>query len=209
MCVRFAALAVAIALVVAACSGATTSRGNAGASCASAGGFCTVAECAQQAPTSAQDCSPNGGFGGFYCCRRAEDAGSDDSGGGADANGQSCAERTADAHDALLAAASKALAADVSCTSDSDCTLASDNSVCGDGYGCGIVVNQAGAAALQAAIAKVNATTCAGFLADGCQPPIALPCAPLLPSCVAGACSDFPVPPSDDAGDAASDGAGE
>jgi hypothetical protein len=141
----------------------------------------------------------------------AGDAGTD--AGDADSStsdgSQSCAERTADARDALLAAASQALAADVSCTSDSDCTLASDNSTCGDGYGCGIVVNQAGAAALQAAIAQVNAITCAGFLADGCQPPIALPCAPLLPSCVAGACSDFPVPPSDDAGDAASDGASE
>ena len=84
MFARFAALAVAMAFVVAACGGATTSTDNAGASCASAGGFCTVAECAQQAPTSAQDCSPNGGFGGFYCCLRAEDAGSDDSGGGAD-----------------------------------------------------------------------------------------------------------------------------
>jgi len=83
MFARFAALAVAMAFVAAACGGATTSSDNAGASCASAGGFCTVAECAQQAPMGAQDCSPNGGFGGFYCCLRAEDAGSDDSGGGA------------------------------------------------------------------------------------------------------------------------------
>jgi hypothetical protein len=42
--------------------------------CMASGGFCTVGECAKQAASSAQDCSPNGGFGGFYCCLEGEDA---------------------------------------------------------------------------------------------------------------------------------------
>jgi hypothetical protein len=122
--------------------------------------------------------------------------------GGACSSGQSCAERTSDARNAMLAAASQAYDADVGCTRDSDCILASDNGTCGDGYACGIVVNAAGAAALQAVIAKINATTCANFVADGCEPPVAPPCAPSIPSCVAGKCQSFPGP--EDAGTDAS-----
>ena len=80
---------------------------------------------------------------------------------------------------------------------------------CGDGYACGVVVNQAGAAALQATISRVNATTCVGFAADGCQGPIPPPCVPLMPSCVGGTCRDYPGPPGADAGTDASDGASE
>jgi hypothetical protein len=65
-----------LAATLIACGSSSPAR--AGASCGAAGGRCTVAECAKMAPPSAQDCSPNGGFGGFFCCLSPADAGSAD-----------------------------------------------------------------------------------------------------------------------------------
>jgi hypothetical protein len=107
--------------------------------------------------------------------------------------------------DQLLEQAASELApaeAEQSCTKDSDCVFASTSVDCIGGYSCGLIVNQAGAAALDAAVAQVNATTCATFAARGCVTPSALgnpllPCAPSVGYCVAGQCNGFPPPPED------------
>jgi hypothetical protein len=110
----------------------------------------------------------------------------------------------------LLEEAANALApavAERSCTKNSDCVIASSRPACGSSYYCGVVVNQAGAAALDAAVAQVNATTCATFAAEGCVAPLLPlpPCLPLTgPYCVAGACSGFPGPDDDAGADAGS-----
>jgi hypothetical protein len=69
--------------------------------------------------------------------------------------------------------------------------LASNDTACN--VSCGVVVNEAGAAALDTAVAQVNATTCATFFAEGCKPNPAPPCAP-IPGvyCIKGQCSGFP-----------------
>jgi hypothetical protein len=80
---------------------------------------------------------------------------------------------------------------DTSCSTDSDCTVASLQTACFS-TGCGgIVLNQAGAAQLAAAIANINATTCAGYAANHCVAPCCPDC-PLspIPSCVSGMCKD-------------------
>jgi hypothetical protein len=94
-----------------------------------------------------------------------------------------------------------------SCTKDSDCVLAPNSTQCAPI--CEVVTNTAGAAQLAAAIAQINATTCARFVRGGsCEPSVAPPCA-IDPSlwCVHGQCSFFP--PSDDAGAGARDAAGD
>jgi hypothetical protein len=105
-----------------------------------------------------------------------------------------------DADNAVFAASNQAEAepSDMSCTTDGDCVVANNSSICWNG--CGVVLNQTGAAQVESVVAQINATVCATFVADGCQPNPPPPCAPLLPSCVKGTCSDFPEPASDDAG---------
>ena len=77
-----------------------------------------------------------------------------------------------------------------SCTKDSDCILVFDDTACF--RGCGAIVNLAGAAALDAAIAHVNATTCAAFRAASCGGGPG-PCHPILgPSCVERQCTGLP-----------------
>jgi hypothetical protein len=98
----------------------------------------------------------------------------------------SCSQLTTESQNAVATAVSPG--ADVSCTTAADCVVASNSTSCFNG--CGVVVNQAGAAALQAAIAQINSTTCATFVADGCVPNTPPPCAPTIPSCVNSVCSD-------------------
>jgi hypothetical protein len=180
--------------------------------------------CATRAPTSADDCETNPpNPGGFYCCITLDDSGSPSS--GFDASGPdgtspptaldaglgpagsyaslTCAQRTTDADDAVFAASNQAEGepSDTSCATDSDCVVAGNSSICWNG--CGVVLNKAGAAQLQSVVGQINATICATFVADGCKPNPPPPCAPLLPSCVKGTCSDFPGPTSEDAGSGA------
>lgn len=98
----------------------------------------------------------------------------------------SCSQLTGESQNAVAAAVSPD--ADVSCTTTADCVVASNSTNCFNG--CGVVVNQAGAAALQAAIAQINSTTCATFVADGCVPNVPPPCAPMIPACVNSVCSN-------------------
>lgn len=113
-----------------------------------------------------------------------------------DAAPTTCAQRTMDSSNAIAAAAQQA-EADLSCRTDSDCIIAANSTICWNG--CGELVNRAGAAQLSTAIANFNATRCATFVADGCQPNPAPGC-PVIPVyCVAGSCSDMPAASGNDA----------
>jgi hypothetical protein len=137
--------------------------------------------------------------GGVGPCTVGENDGGADDGNSNDASDADiCSERTIAAQNATVAAEWQA-EANLACQADSDCVVAPNSNACSNS--CGVVLNQAGAAQLQAAIAQINATTCANFVDDGCQVNPAPPCTPLLPSCVFGACSGSPLP--DDAGDSA------
>jgi hypothetical protein len=186
-------VAIACILIVA-CTSAPSSTGH---ECAAAGGTCVVGPglgCALQAPSSAQDCNTNPpNPGGAVCCL-------------ASYSGESCAQRTTAAQSATIAALSQA-AADLNCKTDSDCTAASDISTCW--ISCGATLNLDGAAKLQSAIAQINTTICATFVADGCEPNVAPPCAGFGAYCVGGQCQGFPGPPASDGGGAAGDGASE
>ena len=167
-----------LAAILVACGGALSS-GPAGSGCQAAGGSCIVTACENQAPSSAQDCSPNGGFGGFFCCLEPAD------GGGQNA-GPSCAERTSGAEDAAFAGVAQ-VKEDLGCKTDSDCVIANDSNTCWNG--CGFVLNQIGAAQLQSVVSQIDATICATFAADGCTAPPSPPCVPLVPFCENGACA--------------------
>ena len=73
------------------------------------------------------------------------------------------------------------------CEKDEDCTSIAFQSNCFDS--CTRAVNASGASAVSAAVAKVNATTCANYASDGCtrESP---PCAPPTnPKCIAKLCT--------------------
>ena len=114
----------------------------------------------------------------------------------------SCTDQTSQAQSATSLAEAEA-GVDLSCTVDSDCVDAPNSTTCF--LSCGVVLTQAGAAQLGAAIARINATTCANFVADGCQPNPAPPCIGLGAYCVKGQCQGLPGPPSNDAGAGPSD----
>jgi hypothetical protein len=109
---------------------------------------------------------------------------------GSDAGALTCDEQSAAGRLALNAAVA-AVQDDVSCSTDSDCTEVSTQTVCFGAECGGVVVNQAGAAQLAATIAKINATTCESYAANGCSVQCCPNCPPFLyPSCVAGTCQD-------------------
>jgi hypothetical protein len=112
--------------------------------------------------------------------------------------GQTCAQLLSEAQSAVEQAS-----ANVVCATAADCVMASNSSDCWNA--CGVAVNQAGAAALDAALTDVNATTCAAYLAEGCKPNPIPPCVGYDGIyCVAGQCSGF-APPDEDAGDVSID----
>ncbi len=84
------------------------------------------------------------------------------------------------------ASVQSAVDGNLTCSTDADCTVVTFAAVCFDA--CTRVVNRTGVAAVNAAIAKVNAGPCATFASDGCQVETP-PCAPPQPArCNAGQC---------------------
>ena len=100
------------------------------------------------------------------------------------ASGGSCQEREDAAKKAILAAAEGGKA----CAGDADCSVVELRSSCSDG--CSRAVSAQGAAAVKAAAERLDGSTCAQFVKDGCSvhhPP----CAPPGPArCTAGVCSN-------------------
>ncbi len=99
----------------------------------------------------------------------------------------SCAEREQMAGDQIAAAIA---AADNSCTADADCVAAAAQTACHDSCG-PVVTSQAGAAAIAAAVDRINNDVCGKFSGDGCIYTV-LPCMPPLagtPACMSGRCA--------------------
>jgi hypothetical protein len=85
------------------------------------------------------------------------------------------------------ASVQSAVDGNITCSTDADCTVVTFAALCFDA--CTRVVNHTGVAAVNAAIAKVNAGPCATFGSEGCQVEIP-PCTPPQPaSCNAGKCT--------------------
>ncbi|HEY8079903.1 MAG TPA: hypothetical protein VIF62_37485 [Labilithrix sp.] len=106
------------------------------------------------------------------------------------------AHAMAEVHDAEARATE-----DLSCSADRECAYVYEFGYCGDRPCDFTVQNEAGAAAVAAAIARASSTTCAPFGDAGCilypPPPCAPP--PYGPYCNAGRCSEQrPVDAGDD-----------
>ena len=102
------------------------------------------------------------------------DAGTDDAGVCSTAPGQAIAQ------------VQSAVDANLTCSTDADCAIVAFAASCFDA--CSRVVNEAGVAAVSAAIDKVNAGACAQFVREGCQL-IRPPCVPPPDAkCTAGMC---------------------
>jgi hypothetical protein len=82
--------------------------------------------------------------------------------GGLPDGGLSCEERAMAARQAVVAVAQ----AHASCATDADCTSVDISTDCGGD--CPYPVNWGGGAAVQAAVADVNAGVCKGYQDDGC-----------------------------------------
>ncbi len=73
------------------------------------------------------------------------------------------------------------------CTSDADCSDVGLGAACFDS--CSRPIATSGKAALEAAVAAVNAADCKAYQDDGCPAPISPPCAPPgPPACQEGKC---------------------
>jgi hypothetical protein len=128
---------------------------------------------------------------------------------------QPCNELTEEAQTAIGFDEAEA-GVDLSCKSASDCVVVETTTACWPS--CSVVLTQAGASSLKAAIAQINATTCATFASDSCPANPPPTCSTLAAACVNGTCAvatsedagpgeDANPPPSEDAGTDAGDAA--
>jgi hypothetical protein len=119
----------------------------AGSACKAAGGTCVLGSvtCADQAPSSAQDCNPDKNPGGAFCCLEGDAAAGDDG-----SESGSCA----DGSDELIVATNY----DQSCKTTSDCVAVGVGDVC---YPCEI----------ECPSAAINVGAHAKYLADVAKTP--------------------------------------